>query len=88
MMRRLAAGMSVTLICAAQCAHAYSVKTYEARGASRIEACSTATKNAESATDERTHGRLKSVGACQCSREDDPKVSGAWRCLVQAIHVN
>jgi hypothetical protein len=80
--------VSVTLACAAGPAHAYSVRTFEALGASRIEACATATKNAESATDERIHGRLKSVGACQCSHERPSDAPGQWRCLVEAIRTN
>ena len=77
--------VSATLACAAGPVHAYSVTSYEAFGASRVEACATAKKNAESATDERTHGRLESVGACQCRHESDQKESGQWQCLVEAI---
>jgi hypothetical protein len=80
--------VSVMLAWAAGPALAYSVHTFEALGASRIEACATATKDAEAATDEHTHGRLKSVGACQCSHESHPKDAGQWRCLVEAIRTN
>ena len=80
--------VSLTLACVAGPAQAYSVRTFEAPGASRIEACATATKDAEAAKDEQIHGRLKSVGACQCSHDSHAKGSGQWRCLVQAIRTN
>ncbi|MEX3947509.1 hypothetical protein AB4Y40_07080 [Paraburkholderia sp. EG287B] len=84
-LRRSIVAVSVTLACAAGPVRAYSVTSYEALGASRVEACATAKKDAESATDEQAHGRLESVGTCQCSHESDPKASGQWRCLVEAI---
>jgi len=84
-LRRSIVAVSVTLACAAGPVRAHTVTSYEALGASRVEACSTAKKNAEADTDERAHGRLESVGGCQCSHESDPKESGQWRCLVEAI---
>ena len=86
--RCLVVCVSVTLACASGSVHAYSVKSYQAFGASRIEACSTATKSALSPTEESAHGRLTKVSACQCSKETDSKGSGQWRCLVETVHAN
>jgi hypothetical protein len=78
------AGVGVALMGAAGLAHAYSVTTYQSPGASRIEACSLATKRAESATQESVHGRLKGVSACHCDESSDAKASRKWQCTVEA----
>jgi hypothetical protein len=82
----LSVGVGLTLTGAAGLAYAYSVKTYQAPGASRIEACSLATKSAELPTQETVHGRLTKVSGCQCARQRNAKDAERWQCSVEAIH--
>jgi hypothetical protein len=80
----LPVGVGLALVCAAGSGYGYSVTTYQALGASRIEACSLATKSAEAATEESVHGRMKSVSACECGQNSNAKDAGRWQCSVVA----
>jgi hypothetical protein len=79
-------GVGLMLTCAAGSGYAYSVTTYQGLGASRIEACSLATRSAESSTKEAVQGRLLKVGSCQCGQKSNAKDSERWQCLVEATH--
>jgi hypothetical protein len=76
--------VGLTLTCAPGLGYAYSVTTYQAPGASRIEACSLATRSAESSTEEAVHGQLTNVSACQCDRKSSAKDPERWHCSVEA----
>ena len=69
----LPVGVGLALVCAAGLGYAYSVTTYQALGASRIEACSLATRSALSSTEESAHGRMTSVSACHCNQNSNAK---------------
>jgi hypothetical protein len=84
-------GIALALACSASSVHAYSIKTYQGLGASRIQACTLAKQGAQAPDEEVAHGRLTKVSACNCSQKEADKTVDAdnakqWRCLVEAVH--
>jgi hypothetical protein len=78
--------ISLVLACSTSSVLAYTIKSYEGTGASRVQACSLAKLTARSPDEEPAHGRLLKVSACQCAFDGKAPHSSQWQCLVQATH--
>ncbi|WP_147329501.1 hypothetical protein [Paraburkholderia sp. DHOC27] len=76
----------IALLPSAAPAEAYSVKTYQASGGSRIEACTLVKQNALSQAGETAHGRMTKISACKCDIQGRAGVPQKWQCQVQTIH--
>ncbi|MGF6771859.1 hypothetical protein P3T18_004346 [Paraburkholderia sp. GAS199] len=85
-MKATVIGATLVLTCMASSTLAYTIKTYQGNGASRIEACTLAKTTAESPDQETAHGHLIKVSACKCSSTESTHDSKQWLCLVQATH--
>jgi hypothetical protein len=78
--------VATTLLVTVQSVEAYTVKTYQGLGTTRIEACTLARQSALSPTAEAAHGRLIKVTACQCGNKSKPGSPAHWACRVETTH--
>jgi hypothetical protein len=85
-MKPTGVGAALVLACFAGSTWAYTIKTYQGSGSSRIEACTLAKTTAGSPDQEVAHGRLLKVSACECSLTNDTQDAKPWRCTVQVTH--